>query len=275
MLYIENFQFPNKERRVYPYHLLSKKGLDNIEFAPITILYGNNGSGKSTILNMIAERLAIRDMTLGNTNEYFSSCVRKCTYTLGDEGIPDDSMMIRSEDIMHYIANIRKRNADIDKVVQGWLEKGIDKKRRGTLEAEMMVRRQFESLYDAGGGNSSFHAVMVNKLTEKIDEESNGETAISYFKDRLFADNLYLLDEPENSMAPAFQQELANFICLLAYRLNCQFIIASHSPFMLSMEGARIYDLDHNPVWQREWYELENMKAYYQLFQRYGKWFEK
>lgn len=275
MLYIENFQFPNEERRVYPYNLLIQKGLEHIEFAPITILYGNNGSGKSTILNMIAERLAIRDMTLGNTNEYFSSCVRKCTYTLGGEGVPDDSMMIRSEDIMHYIANIRKRNADIDKVVQGWLEKGVDKKKRGTLEAEMMVRRQFESLYDASGGNSSFHAVMVNKLTEKIDEESNGETAISYFKDRLFADNLYLLDEPENSMAPAFQQELANFICLLAYRLNCQFVIASHSPFMLSMQGARIYDLDHNPVWQREWYELENMKAYYQLFQRYGKWFEK
>ena len=79
MLYIENFQFPNEERRVYPYHLLSKKGLEHIEFAPITILYGNNGSGKSTILNMIAERLAIRDVTLGNTNEYFSSCVRKCT----------------------------------------------------------------------------------------------------------------------------------------------------------------------------------------------------
>jgi len=43
---------------------------------------------------------------------------------------------------------------------------------------------------------------------------------------------------------------------------------------MLSMKGARIYDLDHNPLWQREWYELENMKAYYQLFNKYSKWFE-
>ena len=273
MLYIENFQFPNEDRQVYPYGLLSKKGLEHIEFAPITILYGNNGSGKSTVLNIIAERLDLRNKTLGNTNEYFNSCVRKCAFTLGADSIPEDSMMIRSEDIMHYIANIRKRNADIDKVVQGWLEKGVDKKRRGTLEAEHMVKQQFEVLYDFGGCNSSFHAVMVNKLAEKIDEESNGETAISYFKDRLFADNLYLLDEPENSMAPAFQQELANYICLLAYRLNCQFIIASHSPFMLSMQGARIYDLDHNPVWQRQWYELENMKAYYQLFMRYSKWF--
>ena len=275
MLYIENFQFPNEDRRIYPYGLLSQKGLEHIEFAPITILYGNNGSGKSTVLNMIAERLELRNKTLGNTNEYFSSCVRKCMFSLGAKGIPEDSMLIRSEDIMLYIANIRKRNADIDKVVQGWLEKGGDKKRRGTLDAEMSVRRQMETLYEFGSGGDSFHAVMVNKLAEKIDEESNGETAISYFKDRLFADNLYLLDEPENSMAPAFQQELADFICLLAYRLNCQFIIASHSPFMLSMQGARIYDLDHNPVWQREWYELENMKAYYQLFQKHSKWFSK
>lgn len=275
MIYIENFQFPNEDRRVYPYRLLSMNGIEHLEFAPITILYGNNGSGKSTVLNMIAERLALRNKTLGNTNEYFNSCARKCTFTLGGEGIPEDSMLIRSEDIMHYIANIRKRNADIDKVVQGWLEKGVSKERRGTLDAEMMVRRQFETVYDVGGGNNSFHAVMVNTLSEKIEEESNGETAISYFKSRLFADNLYLLDEPENSMAPAFQQELADYICLLAYRLNCQFIIASHSPFMLSMEDARIYDLDHNPVRQREWYDLENMKAYYWLFQRYSKKFEK
>ena len=275
MIYLENFQFPNEDRRVYPYRLLNMNGIEHLEFAPITILYGNNGSGKSTVLNMIAERLALRNKTLGNTNEYFSSCTRKCTFTLGGEGIPEDSMLIRSEDIMHYIANIRKRNADIDKVVQGWLEKGVDREHRGTLDAEMTVRRQFEKVYDVGGGNNSFHAVMVNKLSEKIEEESNGETAISYFKSRLFADNLYLLDEPENSMAPAFQQELADYICLLAYRLNCQFIIASHSPFMLSIADARIYDLDHNPVRQREWYDLENMKAYYRLFQRYGKKFER
>jgi len=275
MIYLESFQFPVEERRVYPYSLLGKKGVEHLEFAPITILYGNNGSGKSTILNIIAERLDIHDKTLGNTNEYFSSCVSKCTYTLGEKGIPDDSMVIRSEDIMHYIANIRKRNADIDKVVQGWLMKGIDKSKRGSHEAEHSVRKQFETLYDHGGGSNSFHAVMVNKLTEKVDEESNGETAISYFKERLFSDNLYLLDEPENSMAPEFQQDLANYICLLAYRLDCQFIIASHSPFILSMQGARIYDLDNSPVWQREWYELQNMRAYYNLFQKHRKWFEK
>ena len=55
MRFLENFQFPNEERRSYPYALITSKGLMHVDFAPITIFYGNNGSGKSTVLNIIAE----------------------------------------------------------------------------------------------------------------------------------------------------------------------------------------------------------------------------
>jgi hypothetical protein len=43
---------------------------------------------------------------------------------------------------------------------------------------------------------------------------------------------------------------------------------------MLSIEHARIYDLDARPVRMREWYELENMRTYYQLFKQFEKRFE-
>ena len=124
-------------------------------------------------------------------------------------------------------------------------------------------------------GQNSFYAHVRKTLSEKFEEESNGETAIRYFKDKLWSDNLYFLDEPENSMSPAFQQELAQYIMMLSYRLNSQFIIASHSPFILSMERARIYDLDSHPSNVKEWFQLDNMKAYYQLFKKYGTKFEK
>ena len=75
-------------------------------------------------------------------------------------------------------------------------------------------------------------------------------------------------------MTPAYQQEFAHYMTILAYRLNTQFIIASHSPFLLSMEGARIYDLDSHPSHVKEWFQLENMKAYFQLFKRFEKRFE-
>ena len=44
---------------------------------------------------------------------------------------------------------------------------------------------------------------------------------------------------------------------------GCQFVISTHSPFVLSMKGAKIYDLDEDPVDVKHWTELENIKAYY------------
>ena len=50
-------------------------------------------------------------------------------------------------------------------------------------------------------------------------------------------------------------------------RNGSQFIIATHSPFLLAMEGARIYDLDSNPVEIRNWWELENVRIYWDFFE--------
>ena len=266
---------PQEERRPYPYRQMYEKELEMIEFAPITIFYGSNGCGKSTLLNIIASKVGINNKTLGNTSEYYDGFVRKCTYT-SLRGIPADSMLIRSEDIMELIANRRKKNASIDRTVKEWLAKGTDPSIKGTLQEEMFVKDEFENIYENGAAtaNSSFYNAMKSNLFNKVDEESNGETAIAFFKDRLFPDNLYFLDEPENSMSPTFQQELADYICVLAYRLNCQFVLASHSPFMLSMYGARIFDLDSRPSRVKEWWQLDNMKEYYKLFNKFRERFE-
>ena len=271
MIYLESFMLPSENRLVYPYKQMYDKGLEKIDFAPITIFYGSNGSGKSTLLNIIASKVGVSNKTLGNTSEYFDGFVRKCIGV--SEDIPTDSMFIRSEDIMELIAGRRKKNASIDRTVKGWFAKGGDKS--GSLEEEMYVKSEFENIYENGATtmNNSFYNAVKAKLFEKNDEESNGETAIDYFKERLFSDNLYFLDEPENSMSPILQQELADYICLLAYRLNSQFVLATHSPFMLSMQGARIYDLDSHPSIVREWWQLENMKVYYKLFERFSKRF--
>ena len=47
---------------------------------------------------------------------------------------------------------------------------------------------------------------------------------------------------------------------------NCQFVIATHSPFLLSMNGARIYDFDEDPVDVKRWTQLENVRMYYDFF---------
>ena len=100
-------------------------------------------------------------------------------------------------------------------------------------------------------------------------EHSNGESAFLYFSEKIQEEGLYLLDEPENSLSPVRQQELVRFLEDSARFFGCQFVISTHSPFLLSMRGAKIYDLDEDPVDVKRWTQLENVRAYYDFFKKH------
>ena len=97
----------------------------------------------------------------------------------------------------------------------------------------------------------------------------NGETAIRCLFDTITENGIYLLDEPENSLSAKLQLELAQFVADSARHFNCKFIIATHSPFFLSLPNAKIYNLDEIPVKTEYWTDLPNMRAYFDLFMKY------
>ena len=70
------------------------------------------------------------------------------------------------------------------------------------------------------------------------------------------------------------QRELAQFLTDSVRFYGCQFIISTHSPFLLSMRDARIYDLDSRPVCERRWMDLPHVRAYYELFREHEREFE-
>ena len=71
-----------------------------------------------------------------------------------------------------------------------------------------------------------------------VREHSNGESALKYFTEKIEDNGLYLLDEPENSLSPERQLDLKKYIEDAARFFSCQFIIATHSPFLLSIKKA-------------------------------------
>ncbi len=85
-------------------------------------------------------------------------------------------------------------------------------------------------------------------------------------EDNIEPDNLYLLDEPEVSLSPQNQVKLAKKINEMARYLGIQFIIATHSPFMLGILDAKIYNLDTKEYEVQKWSELENVKYFYNFF---------
>ena len=79
---------------------------------------------------------------------------------------------------------------------------------------------------------------------------------------------MFILDEPENSLSPNRQLELKSFIEDSARFFECQFIISTHSPFLLAIRGAKIYDLDESPATIKQWTQLENVRLYRDFFKQ-------
>ncbi len=100
-------------------------------------------------------------------------------------------------------------------------------------------------------------------------EYSNDESALMYFADKIKEKGLYFLDEPENSLSPEKQLELADFLSDSARFYDCQLVIATHSPFILSIKGAKVCDLDEERVDVKNWTELHNVRAYYDFFKKF------
>ena len=106
--------------------------------------------------------------------------------------------------------------------------------------------------------------------------KSNGETAMEFFYNNVNEPGLYLFDEPENSLSAAHQRELSKFLFESVRFFGAQIVISTHSPFMLSMPNAKIYNLDDEEnVVTEDWTALSNMIEYYNLFSRFAEAFKK
>jgi len=127
-----------------------------------------------------------------------------------------------------------------------WLERNSDT--ADTTLHGLDDYERWKRVSDARNRKKSQSQFIRSHLVRNIQERSNGESSLSLFVDSITDDALYLLDEPENSLSPSNQLELKYFIEDSVRNHGCQFIISTHSPFLLSLKGARIYDIDSNPV---------------------------
>ncbi len=266
----------------YPCGLFREKELYDINFKRITIFYGGNGSGKSTLLNLIAKKLRLKRIAPYNSGEMFDSYAESCRYTMcldedGDEyRVPNGSRIITSDDIFDYMLTVRTNNNDISESKEEAKEDWGNLKYGKTIKFSGMDDYEELRMQVLARNKSVSRRQFIRRTAgSEAELHSNGETALQYFEKKLKNDTLYCLDEPENSMSPAMQLRLVTMLEEMARFCGCQFIIATHSPFLLALKGARIYDLDSRPSETREWWELENTKIYFEFFEKHRRIFIK
>lgn len=265
---------------LYPFGLFPERsrGMRELvlEFnSPITILYGGNGSGKTTILNLIAESIKAMRHSAFNRSGLFYDYLKSCNADTGEQC--RKMLIITSDDVFDYLQRQRRKFEAFNE--QRSMLSDEMSRRRAIYKEEAELGKGVSVDFDDPESIESFHkrcAIMKNTnsmlIVKKmgIDQkgQSNGETAIDFFTDQITPGGLYLLDEPENSLSPKMQLALMDFISMMADEFNCQFIIASHSPFFIGMNYASVYNLDADIIDLCDWTELESIQVYRDFFRR-------
>ena len=284
-MYLDAFYFPGEEaesdfmfglkttydQTVYPYGVFPKICLEEIFFRPVTILYGGNGSGKSTALNVIAEKLRLERSSAYNRSRFFQDFVDRCK-VVQEDAIPKGSRIITSDDVFDMMLDIRAVN------------EGIDRKREDLAVEYYKLREersQIRSLDDLDhlhritqARSKTKSRFIENESGQSVRERSNGESALMYFQSKIEMDTLCLLDEPENSLSPENQIILADFLAESVRYCGNQLVISTHSPFLLALPGAKIINLDDDSRVVDDWTKLKNPRVYYDFFKKHAQEFE-
>jgi predicted ATPase len=193
----------------YPFSLevFQKTGL--LEFhKPVTFFIGENGTGKSTLLQAIARGSGIHIW-----EEH--------------EGRRDAKNL--HEDKLHRSLRIE------------W----TDGKVPGSFFASEIFRHFAEALDQWGRADAGCLDYFGNS---SLIVKSHGQSHMAFFKNRFAKKGLYLLDEPENALSPKWQLELLQLLRRFSLRGDVQFIIATHSPILLALPEAEIYSFDTAPI---------------------------
>lgn len=232
----------------FPFSVASIATLERIDFdAPVTVLVGENGSGKSTLLEALAiaaELPAVgssppaRDPTL----EPQRRLARELRLTWKSR--TRRGFFLRAEDFFGFQKQIVQQRVEHEQ------------------ELERIAREFADASEHARGLAMGPHLASIGALEQSYgknpDARSHGEAFLNLFQQRLSPGGLFLLDEPEAALSP--QSQLA-FLAMIRHALETgsQFVVATHSPILMAIPGARILSFDDTPVRAVPYGELESV----------------
>ena len=192
----------NIDNTKYPFNIKCLTDFEELKFSnPVTFFYGENGVGKSTLVEAIAIALGLNpeggsnNMQFSNYDDY-SELYKYLT--ISKFGIPKTKFFLRAESFYNVATDI-SNNSD---------------------------------LVDTTYGGEDLHSC------------SHGESFLKLVEHRFWNKGLYILDEPEAALSPQRQMTLLCYIHDLAQN-GSQFIIATHSPILLSYKYGQIIDMNN------------------------------
>ena len=211
----------------YPFHLDVIRRTRTVDMEnPVTIFVGENGSGKSTFLEALARRCGIHIWRSEHGARYSAN---------------------RYEKTLHRFMSVDWT----DGIVPGGFF-GSDHFKDFIHQLDDWASTDPGQLKYFGG--------------ESLVSKSHGQGMMAYFRSRYAIRGLYLLDEPETALSPRTQFELRDLITESAMAGHAQFVLATHSPILLTIPGAAVHDFDTVPVSRVDFRDTELFRLYRDFF---------
>lgn len=225
--FLSNIRVKNSKRSstLYPFSIpFLRRGNINLKIKkPILIISGENGVGKSTLLEIIAGSCGF-NINGGNRNHLYHE---------------------KQSDILNILKDIEFSWKL--KINNGFFMRA-DRFNQFAIYLDELAKFDRRS-YKPYGGKS-------------LNEQSHGESFLSLFENRLGTRGIYILDEPEAALSPQNVLSFMVIINELAKTGNAQFIISTHSPMLMALPTAQFIYIRDNELIEMDYKETEHFQIY-------------
>jgi predicted ATPase len=244
---IKTLRFNKFLSEEYPFNIPCIKQIETLDLSnKITLFVGDNGSGKSTLLKAIAYyNNSINVSSQDIDSSYYKEVkelagMMKCTYDVKTK----KGFFFSGEEFITYINQLKQMKQDLKEDLKRVNEEYKNKSIFAQNQARMAYAGQLHAMEHAYDGD--------------LKEKSHGEGFLEFFKQRMHQQGIYLLDEPETPLSAVNQYKLVVMITDLV-RSGSQVIIATHSPIIMALENAKIYNFTEEKIEEVAYDDIESV----------------
>lgn len=246
MIYLRSIEKRGGGGSGYPMDTLLLQQFGKLDFtSPVTILCGDNGCGKTTLVELIASKVR--------------------AHRIDGQETPTDARrrLMRASDAMRAAMSGRPQHCFL------FTAEGFSKYVDYIVAEKQFARNELDELdgkfanqYARDLASQPYQATLgalEGMYKGHLEEQSHGQGFLDFFKSRIAPGGLYLMDEPEAALSYINQLALI-YLIQDAVRDGCQFILATHSPILTAITGASIWEMHEGQLLPKAYDQLQSIQ---------------